>query len=519
MPSEITTNQPRSRASLLAMLITLGAFGWRMHGLGAQSLWRDEVDAVYFALRPLHETLAMFVQMAQNGPLFFASLRPWLQSVGSSEFALRFPSVVAGVLCAPLLWQVARKLLPARSAGAALLAALFLAVNPYQLWYSQEGKMYAIVTCLALAATWCWLVGIERGGWRPWLGYLVIVSAAIYTHLLMILLIPLHLLWFVIAWPQSKHHWKGATLALAGLTLPYLPMAWWQVDMLLANDRRTGFGFVALPEMLKTLLLNHTRGFMPSDELLWMAPIFFTGAAGLLLGVTELAGDAAHQPLGLSGWRRFTLIVTWLFAPIILIWLLSLRQPVYTDRYVIWVAPAAMLILALGVQVVRHSMGRFSLPMALMLTIYLTGYALFAGAEQKSATIKYDLRGAIHYVSQRRVPDTLLILQIPHLEYAFRYYSSDQGATPFDEGDARLGRWAGGLWTNGDAADDQARAEVDVAMRQLTANSNDVWLVLSEPEMWDQRRLMDEWLNRHASMVDQVDFHGLQVRHYQFSQE
>ena len=96
MQSAIATNQPRSRASLLAMLITLGAFGWRIHGLGAQSLWRDEVDAIYFALRPLHETLAMFVQMAQNGPLFFVALRPWLQSVGSSEFALRFPSVLAG---------------------------------------------------------------------------------------------------------------------------------------------------------------------------------------------------------------------------------------------------------------------------------------------------------------------------------------------------------------------------------------------------------------------------------------
>ena len=71
-----------------------------------------------------------------------------------------------------------------------------LRLNPYQLWYGQEGKMYSSITLLVLAATWFWWVGISRGGWRPWLAYLVTTSVALYTHLLIILLFPLHLLWF-----------------------------------------------------------------------------------------------------------------------------------------------------------------------------------------------------------------------------------------------------------------------------------------------------------------------------------
>ncbi|HMN28920.1 MAG TPA: hypothetical protein PKE45_12285, partial [Caldilineaceae bacterium] len=326
----------RIRSALLVLI--LAAFGWRLQALTVQSLWRDEVDAIYFALRNLPDTLAMFLQAGQNGPLYFLALRPWFYLAGASEFALRFPSAVFGTLSIPLLYQVARLLLagwltvniPADGDSSdhttrpsihtlvplvPLLAAGLLAVNPYQLWYSQEGKMYTLVTALSLTATWCWLVGITRGGWRPWLSYLLTVSIAIYSHLLMILLIPLHLVWFVIAWPQSKAHWRGYGLALAGLTLPYLPMVWWQWDLLLAADKRTGFSFTPLLPMVRTLILNHSRGFLPDDNLLLLAPLFFLALAGLVLGMTELpakAADSSRCDLQFGAVRRWLLLTSWL---------------------------------------------------------------------------------------------------------------------------------------------------------------------------------------------------------------
>ncbi len=187
---------------LLLLAGLLGAFALRMQGLTRFGLWRDEVDAIYFAVRPLAETLAMFVNPAQNGPLYFVSLRPWFGLVGTGEFALRFPSVWGGVLAVALLWSVGRLLLPAargRWGSAPLWAALFLAVNPYQLWYGQEGKMYALIVAISLLSARLWLVGMARGGWRTWLGYGVVTSLGFYTHLFMILHIPLHFVWFLIA--------------------------------------------------------------------------------------------------------------------------------------------------------------------------------------------------------------------------------------------------------------------------------------------------------------------------------
>ncbi|MCX6046929.1 MAG: glycosyltransferase family 39 protein [Chloroflexi bacterium] len=532
----------RTRCSLLFLLLV--SFAWRVQGLANQSLWRDEVDAVYFALRNLRETLAMFVRVADNGALYFLMLRGWFNLVGASEFALRYPSVMASTLSVVLLWQVARRLVFVRNTdarhepvgaliletppleanlrpdrpmrfgtlfSAPLLAATFLALNPYQLWYAQEGKMYAVITCLALLATWFWLTGIERGGWQRWLGYLITVSIAMYTHLLMVLLIPFHLVWFLIAWPQSRRQWQGYGLALAGLTLPYLPMVWWQWAMLTTSEHRTGFTFVPLRETVRSLILSHSRGFLPSDDLLPLTPLFFLALAGLVLGVYEMGHTTAKPDAELSAWRRFLLVISWIIVPVLAIYALSLRQAIFTERYVIWIAPAIMLLLALGVQVVIYNAGTFARWLAGLLVVYLLGFWLYVGWQQKTTPMKYDLRDAVTYIAQRRQPATLLILQIPHMQYSYRYYSGDFSVHYLDGSDTRLGDWVGGLWTN----DGKSATDVDQQMQALTADTTELWVLRSEVEMWDSRHLMDEWLDQHGTVVDQAEFLGTQVKHYQ----
>ncbi len=513
-----------SRRRLVLMALILIAFGWRIWRLDFQSLWRDEVDAIFFAVRNLNETLSMFVQAAQNGPFYFLSLRPWFAIVGTSEYALRFPSAAAGTLSVPLVWQVGRRLLPtpgdARGSfwlSTALLGALFFAINPYQVWYGQEGKMYATVTCLALLSSWLWLRGIREGGWQTWLAYLAVVSIALYVHLLMVLLIPFHLAWFAVAWPVSRLHWRGYGAALAGLVLPYLPMVWWHWMLLTAPEKLSGFTFTSLPTMLSGLALSHVRGFITAVDLLWLAPVFFLFGAGLLVGVMAIAdrpsaGRAALQPV-----RRHLMLLVWLALPILLIFVISLRQPVFTERYIIWIGPAAMFFMALGLRVLVDNSGRIAWPVALIFLIYVAGLWAELAWQQKEKIIKYDLRTAMQYVGARRSPAELLILQIPHQEWAYRYYTSDFGPNPFAGSDARLGWWVGGPYTNWERGDEAEREEVNRYLSNVTAGAGDVWVLLSESTMWDRRQLMDEWLAAHATLEEEKPFAGVTVRLYQMN--
>lgn len=531
---------------LYLILVILFGYAWRVHGLTEESLWRDEVDAIYFALRDLPATLSMFVSTAQNGALYFLTLRPWLQMVGSSEFALRYPSTMAGVLSIPLLWQVAQKLLYSRhgrgpsdhylSHLAPLGAVMLLAVNPYQLWYSQEGKMYTIIVAQALLASWLWFRGIETSNqlhcWRYWLGYLLVTTISIYSHLLMILLLPLHIIWFLIVWPREAKAWLGYGMALIGLTLPYLPMLWWQWDMLMAAEKRTLYVFTPFQEVLQVLLKNHTQGFMGAKEAFWLAPIYFVALAGVLMGAWEMKSGQSQlehdsrckdvtslnqRGYTIPGWKRYLMLICWLVAPILLIHGLSLRQPVFVDRYIIWIGPAGILILTLGMGVVWNNTARLAKPLVLCLILYMCSFWLYAGWEQKSLEIKYDLRSAVGTITSYREAKDLLILQIPHTEFSYRYYSSTLDHAPFEGSTERLGHWTGGLWTNNGHSDEQARAEVDQQMQVITAGFETVWVLRSEVEMWDQRQLMDKWLDSNSEDVDYWHYHGSQVRRYRLA--
>lgn len=252
-----------------------------------------------------------------------------------------------------------------------------------------------------LLSTWVWLIGIERGGWQPWLGYAVIAHISLHSHLLTLLIWPIHFLWFCIAWPQCKERWRGYGAALLGFGLPYVaalfaipliieqatsPVAWiWR--MTISSQKLTGFSFTPIQEMMRQLLLNHSRGFMPPGELIWLSPIFFLGLAGLLFGVVELQSFPRLYLPGLSNSRRTLMLFSWLFGPIALIYLLSLRQPIFTDRYIIWIAPAALIFLALGVLVVWKNAAFLSKPLSIILILYVTGFWLYAGWQQKEKTV------------------------------------------------------------------------------------------------------------------------------------
>ena len=48
-------------------------------------------------------------------------------------------------------------------------------------------------------------------------------------------------------------------------------------------------------------------------------------------------------------------------------------------------------------------------------------------------------------------------------------------------------------------------------MEELTAGYERIWLVLSEPEMWDRRALVRQWLDGAAEPVDSRSYARVQI--------
>jgi len=131
----------------LGLALTLVAFALRAHRLAAQSLWSDEDITLDRARLPLPEMVAALPR--EHAPLYFVLVRLWTRLAGEGDLALRFPSLACGVLAVPLAAAVTWRLAGRRTAA---IAALVVAVNPFQVWYGQEARMYTLLGTLALGA-------------------------------------------------------------------------------------------------------------------------------------------------------------------------------------------------------------------------------------------------------------------------------------------------------------------------------------------------------------------------------
>jgi 4-amino-4-deoxy-L-arabinose transferase-like glycosyltransferase len=502
------------RGTWLALALVLVAFGLRAYHLDFQSLWRDEVDALRFATRALPDLLATFRTPGENGPLYFLVLRGWLLLTGRSEFALRSLSLIAGVLAVPLTVALGRRLLDRQTA---LVGGLLVATSPYLVWYSQEAKMYALTVSLVIAALWAYWASLTRGGWGRWALCWLLTTLAIYVHILSVLLIPVQIVWFAVACilqPRVRRQVGPMLLLLALLTLPYLPIVRWQLKLWLRPAFQTGHAFVPLGTMCTTLLLGLARGVQSTRALWTLVPFVFFLLCGVALDWkrrveplgenpdegcgegTSVSGTPSAEPAPAIDSARPALII-WTVLPVLSIYLISLHKPLFTDRYLIGIAPAFCLLLATGVTAVWRRWPALSLSL-LVLAVSLNMQAIWS---QSNTVIKSDFRAAAAYVEKRRGSDELLLFLMPYVRHTYAYYAAD----PVPRAEAP--------YTN----DGTDVTRVDEEMTRITTAHSAVWLIRSEAETWDRRGLSQSWLDEHGSLTDSADFVRVQVARYALS--
>ena len=464
------------RVRVLLILLLLAAWAWRLYGLDFQSLWRDEVDSLRFATRPLPQVLANFTRPGENGPLYFLLLRPWLAVAGHTEYALRFTSVLAGLLGIALAFVWGRRLF---GVGVGILAGLLLAVNPYHLWYSQEAKMYALLVVVIPLALWVFAQAVERGRWQRWALWFVCTSLCFYIHVLGVLVIPLQIAWLLLV-PKWRRRWRSFALALALLVLPYVPLVWWQWTLLTDPDFRTGHLFAPFGRLLLTLFSVQIQG-IPTRPGAWIfAPPIF-----LLLGVLFLG---PHEPPRSSTPPE----------------LVAAAAPCPLPHHPALAAVHRSLP-DLDPPGAGAAPGRWSLagsagepPPGRGARAHAIGVQLWVGWRQMSQPIKSDFRAAAAYTAPRRQPDDLVLFLMPYIHFTYRYY--DPGAYP----------WAEAPYANREPD----ASLIPERMTDLTADYTGVWLVESESDFYDRQGLIRAWLDAHGQRDDQAHFARVTISHY-----
>ena len=484
------------------LLVILLAFGLRVYRLDAQAIWWDESLSVYRATRDLGTVLANTI-LIQNvvttdtvPQCYFVILHFLVRAFGTSEFALRFLSVIANVATIPLLYALARRWL---GNLAALIAALLGALSPFYVWYEQEARAYALVLFWSTLAVYALTCAFQVSGSRSRISfltfhvsrfsllvlvYLFASVAALYTHYFAIFLFPFHAVLILIRVWQTRHRrWffflPALPFASAILLVP-------QVLTSAAGNIGTGPSFVPLDVMLRDLLNSFSVGI----TLDWATAVWIDGVmlALFLLGIVIPYSESRLTPHASR-----TLILAYLFLPVVGVLILSLARPLYQNsRYLIAISPAVYLGVAAGIA----ALARWRRSLALCaLGVFGIGAAMSLGNWYFDPRFgKDDHRAWAESLRERARPSDFLILNSPHAEELYRYYAG--GLVPMTT--LPILR-----------ADKQPSPDADrAAVRDAFRNHARVWYLAMNVPFDDPDRRIEQILSQEGILLDEARFAG-----------
>jgi mannosyltransferase len=438
------------------LLITGLAAVVRFWRLDAMSLWIDEIFTWNLADPNRGLGIYEMLQAAYQGPLYPVLVRPLL-ALQESAFLFRLPACAAGVLAAPLLGIFTARLF-GRVTGR--LSALFLAISPFAVWYSQEGRGYSFLILFSIAAGLVMLSAMRAGPtWRRMLALVLFSFLGISSNnAFLILLVAFGVTVLVAARPLTRNGWMMWGLGLAGgvaLSLPWLLNAAgvWEFGRVMPGAAlgeslrgETTFTWWALPFTGHAFFygfslgpaLSELQGLDRMEAVRRELPILIIGGlcatAAVVIGLFRLK-------------RRQVFLLLWISIPLALVILLGIRNiKPFNVRYVATAFPWVLTLAALGVaRSCRWVRLTLSSGLCVLFLISLNGY--FTGERYA----KEDIRGAVAAIAASPIPERPILA--PTVAVVVRHYW--RGESPV------MGMYSEPLIKNNAMADATAKRQLE----------------------------------------------------------
>jgi mannosyltransferase len=407
---------------VLVAVITAGVI-LRLALLGSQSYWLDEAFSVLLVRAPWQSFAYQLRTAEANMGFYFVLLRLW-DALGDSEVHVRLMSAIFGIATIPVVAAVAKRLY---GGGAALAAALVMALDPFDLWASQEARGYALVIFLVTCSTWAFVRATEpdadqgaapRAGARVWWVLYVAASAlAVYTHLYASFVLLAQ--WLSLAVRPRSVPWRALIASGAALAVLLLPMAVFLLSGPHGNIDwiRGSWGHLADVWNSVRQVLGRGGAIAACGYLAVCVALLWVVA-----GMTRRAATPADR------WV-YLVPLLWFITPIAIPLAVSLTiKPVLDPRYATICAPAVAILAAAVVG--RPGAWRVRL-LALLVAAEMFGdWAYFARLR------KEDWRGVTRTMVAESLPGDVAIFYAPYIRRPFDYYVSRRASDDPEAGSA-----------------------------------------------------------------------------------
>ncbi len=396
---------------ILCLVLVGAAFGLRLIKLGNLHLWGDEAWSLY----AYHIGLArLTVETGRDihPPLYYYMASAWVSLAGSSEFALRYLSLVAGTLLVAVVVALGRRL-----AGPAvgLMAALGTGLTPFAVYYSQEVRPFIWVMLWCTTALYVLLRALD-GSRRAWFGYALLTWLAAFTSYPTAFWFACHGLLILARKPWRRHFWLWAGIE-AGVLITAVP--WLLIFGRDIQVHLTGQGAFTGRETMSwsALLLRSFEGFVLGVT--WSA--FPSWIALAVIGVVSMPGIwVARQ----RRWGVAAMLIAMAVLPIAIFYPVHQRFPWFEPRVLSFCAVPLYILIALGLEgwlERRRLLGAAA--MALLIALWGWGLGEYWTRFDRYNPVLEDYFPLLAYVQANAQPDDLVLYNANwHVGYFYAYY-------------------------------------------------------------------------------------------------
>jgi len=207
---------------ILAIILLLLSVALRLIRLET-SFWMDEIITITrFVPEPWLKIISE-VPYPNNHILYTLLAKLSILVLGEKEWSARLPALIFGSLTPGLLYLIVRKRF---SDLAGFCAGLFLALNYWSVWFSQDARGYSALILFGLLSNWLCLEYLDRGERKLVIAYALVSALCVWFYLYSLFLILGQLLWAITRLRQKEIPGQKLILifaaALLGISI-YLP--------------------------------------------------------------------------------------------------------------------------------------------------------------------------------------------------------------------------------------------------------------------------------------------------------
>jgi mannosyltransferase len=465
-------NATLDKISYLSLSIIIAiAVAARFIGIGHRSIWYDEGVTLGVLRLPFIEHLRHAWDHELNNQLiYYFLMRPW-HALGEAASTVRSFSAIFSVGSVALVYCLGRRLFGNK---AGLIAALILALHSSAIRYAQEARSYSLTIFLVLLSSLFLARFIDGGKYRDLTGWIIASIISFYSHFFAVLIFEAQIVSLAALGITGLRQRKALIIASCIALVSYSPVVYYTMNV--PKQFISWIPELSFSSFYEILL------FLAGGSLVLLLAY---GTSFLFLINNILRGDVTKM-------RRWNilLIITWAILPLVTLSVISFRQPILLDRYVIFSVPAwALSAGAVLGSNLNHN--RISMPVVfatlgvIVMFQFGTIVAVYYDAYEDWRTPAFDVASAT-------LPGDIIIYRSPWAGLAFEYYLNKNAQRP--------------------ASLQSGQLLLPKAIDFSTIAKNErIWLVFSRNTSMDDTKMITSYLQQSHPVISYKEYIGARI--------